>query len=141
MYRMFEEHEKDFGTEKELSAINSIYEDCENISIDYGIMEKSDKVKVILSDFGWSDLGTWGSLSEHLAKDERSNAYVGTLLSDDSNNNVIYSSNKEKLIAIEGCDDLIVVDTDDALLIIPKSREQEIKKLVNTIKEKYNKHA
>ena len=137
MQALFEEHKNDFATERESATIREIYGDCENISIDYGVMEKAPNVAVVLSDFGWSDLGTWGSLYEKLPLDADGNGIAGvTLEAINSRGNIIVSDSvkAEKLIAIHGLDNFIVVDTEDALLICPKAQEQWIKQLVTKMK-------
>lgn len=143
MQTLFQEHANDFGTPAEGDTIRAIYGDCENISIDYGIMEKAPNVAVVLSDFGWSDLGTWGSLHEKLPRDEAGNGVTGAkLLAYDAEGNVIASSSKvdtKKLIAIRGLHDFIVVDTEEALLICPKADEQWIKSLVTELKAQKGK--
>ncbi len=118
--------------------VDSVYENCESISIDYGILEKAENVKVILSDFGWSDLGTWTSLSNHVEVDDSGNGIIGAdVIATDSKGNIIVASNtNNKTVAIKGLDNLIVVDTDDALLICPKSDEQWVKELVSQLKNK-----
>jgi len=143
MQSLFQEHAADFGTPAESATIQSIYGDCENISIDYGIMEKAPNVAVVLSDFGWSDLGTWGSLHEKLPLDEAGNGATGAkLMAYDAEGNVIASNSTKdakKLIAIRGLYDFIVVDTEDALLICPKADEQWIKSLVTQLKAQKGK--
>ena len=138
MQSLFQEHASDFGTPSEPATIQSIYGDCENISIDYGIMEKANNVAVVLSDFGWSDLGTWGSLHEKLPLDDAGNGTTGVrLVAHEAAGNVIASnikSSEKKLIALRGLNDFIIVDTEDALLICPKSEEQWIKQLVTQLK-------
>ena len=137
MQDLFQERARAFSTPGEKSAIQLIYGDCENISIDYGIMEKAPNVAVVLSDFGWSDLGTWGALHEKLALDEQGNGTTGAeLWAHDAAGNVVATDAAEakKLVAIRGLNDFIVVDTNDALLICPKSEEQWIKQLVTEMK-------
>jgi mannose-1-phosphate guanylyltransferase len=139
MQELFEEHSDAFNTSKEKAAIASIYSDCENISIDYGLMEKTPNVSVVLSDFGWSDLGTWGSIHEKLHLDPEGNGTSGVeLIAHESKGNIIVSDargpGKKKLVALRGMDDFIVVDTEDALLVCPKSEEQWIKQLVTDMK-------
>ena len=139
MQNLFQEHADAFGTSQEMETIRAIYGDCENISIDYGIMEKAHNVAVVLSDFGWSDLGTWGSLHEKLEQDSHGNGVSGVhLVAHDSAGNEVAgeASEKKKLIALRGLNDYIVVDTSDALLICPKSDEQWIKQLVTELKAK-----
>lgn len=131
---LFEEGAANFGTEAEDAFIKKTYELCPNISIDYGVMEKASNVFVVLSDFGWSDLGTWGSLYTHLEHDAGGNAIVGpqTMMYDSSN--TIVHVPKDKLVVLQGLDDYIVVDTNDVLLVCKKQDEQKIKQFVNDIK-------
>lgn len=126
-----------YNTDKEKSFIESAYTQCSNISIDYGIMEKANNVYVYAADFGWSDLGTWGSLYTVLEKDYVGNAVVfpkNVVMYDSSN--CIVNTEKEKLVVIKGLDDYIVVDSGDVLLVCPKTQEQEIKQIVADIKMK-----
>lgn len=137
MQDLFQENAAAFAGPEEKSAIQSIYADCENISIDYGIMEKAPNVAVVLSDFGWSDLGTWGSLHEKLPLDEHGNGSTGAdLWAHDAKGNVVVtdSSDSKKIVALRGLENYIVVDTEDALLVCPKSEEQWIKQLVTEMK-------
>ncbi len=134
MHQAFISYADDFGTEREEKAVAEIYGDCENISIDYGVMEKADNVKVVLSSFGWSDLGTWGSLYTLLDKDKHENATVGKLIrTSDASGNIIYAPGS-RLVVVQGLSDSIVVDTKDALLICKKDDEQKIKTIVNELK-------
>lgn len=131
---LFVDIESSLGTGNEAKSIEGVYSVCESISIDYGLLEKAEKVFVVLSDFGWSDLGTWGSLFAQLKKDKSNNAVVG--------NNVIFSNSddnmvsvpEEKLVFLNELNGYIVVDTDDVLLICPKKDEQKIKQIVNDLK-------
>lgn len=124
-----------YYTDKEQTFIATMYPQCENISIDYGIMEKAENVSVVLSDFGWSDLGTWGSLYTHLDKDDKGNGLVGKTLLYESSENVIFNNNTKKLTVIQGLDNYIVVDTKDALLICKRDSEQMIKQFVGDVKK------
>ncbi len=134
MFELFKAKAELFGTSREVETIAEIYGECENISIDYGLMEKANNVKVVLSSFGWSDLGTWGSLYTLLNKDLNGNAIVGDLVRPhQSENNIIYAPNK-RLIVTQGLNGFIVVDTPDALLICLKEDEQKIKTIVNELK-------
>ena len=101
-----------------------------NISIDYAILEKAQNVYILPATFDWNDLGTWGSLHEKLDKDENNNAVVNaTVVLENASNNIIRTDAK-KLIIIDGLNDFIIVDKDDVLLIYPKDKEQDIKKIV-----------
>ena len=96
-------------------------------------MEKADNVHVMQTDFGWSDLGTWGALYDNLPLDNHNNAVVGnSIITYDSHNNMI-SIPKNKLAVIDGVDDCIIVDSGDKLLITKRSHEQNIRKFVNDI--------
>ncbi|HET9056054.1 MAG TPA: sugar phosphate nucleotidyltransferase [Chitinophagaceae bacterium] len=130
-----------FNTPQETEALERIYPQCTNISIDFGIMEKADNVYIIPASFGWSDLGTWNSAYENMPKDYFENAVSGDhVIVIDSTRNIIHADNK-KLLVLQGLDDFIIVDTKDALLICKKDKEQEIKEYVAEVKrnkgEKY----
>lgn len=134
LYQSFEAGAALFGSKGEEAFIKKIYPSCANESIDYGLMEKSSQVYVIPADFGWSDLGTWGSLYEELDTDENSNAIVGKrVLTYDSKGNMIHSAH-DKVTVIEGLQDYIVIDTPQSLLITKMSNEQLIKTFVSDIK-------
>jgi mannose-1-phosphate guanylyltransferase len=125
----------EFNTDREAIAIKHIYKHFESISIDYAILEKAANVKVIPATFDWSDLGTWNSAWENFEKDSAQNAIAGgnTLLVD-ANGCIVHSTDK-KLILVGGVDDLIVVNTPDALLICKKENEQQIKEYLTKVKE------
>ena len=126
-YSAFDEGRELFGTPKEKKFIAKAYAVCKSISIDYGIMEKADNVYVMCTDFGWSDLGTWGSLYEHSLHDENGNAFVsGKIFSHDNNRNII-NIPPNKIAVIQGLSDYIIVDTENGLLIVKKEEEQNIK--------------
>lgn len=126
-----------YNTLEEKSFIEENYPLAENISVDYAIMEKSVNVYVIRADFDWNDLGTWGSLYDKLEKDKDSNAIVNAqvLLADASGNMV--RSAKDKLVVIDGLKDYIIVDKEEVLLIFPKSKEQDIKKVLQRVKDNF----
>ena len=125
-----------YGTDNEIEAITRIYSNCRNISVDYGIMEKAENVFVLTADFGWSDLGTWGSLYEHSPKDNKGNTIDGEniFLYDTSNSVVKFP--KDKIVVLQGLDDFIVVESENILLICKKGDEQMIKNYVNDVKLK-----
>ncbi|MBQ9585391.1 MAG: mannose-1-phosphate guanylyltransferase [Muribaculaceae bacterium] len=123
-----------YGTPQEQEYINEHYSDCPNISIDYAVMEKSSNVFVEKVDFGWSDLGTWGSIYDNSPKNRDGNVTPNTrVLAFESNNNVI-AAKGDKLVVVSGLNGYIVADTPDALLIVPKNDEQKIKNYVNEAK-------
>lgn len=127
-----------YNTAEEADFIKQIYPQCKSISIDFGIMEKANNVLVLLADLGWSDLGTWGSLHEHIDLDKRNNAIVGEkVLTYDCKDNIIMMPDN-KLVVVEGLMDYIVVESDNTLLICKKRSEQKIKQFVNDIKANKN---
>ncbi|MDR2085093.1 MAG: mannose-1-phosphate guanylyltransferase [Bacteroidales bacterium] len=135
---LFERGKSLYGTSLEKEFIEKTYYICESISIDYGIMEKADNVFVYRTDFGWSDLGTWVSLFENSLKTEDNNACIGTdILTLETNNSVVVSHNNDKLIVIQGLNDIIVVDEKDVLLVCNKNDEQKIRNIVDIVKQKY----
>ncbi|HAH56126.1 MAG TPA: mannose-1-phosphate guanylyltransferase [Flavobacterium sp.] len=123
-----------YNTVTEKTFIEENYALAENVSIDYAVMEKAKNVYVLPATFDWNDLGTWGSLHEKLDKDENNNAVVNArVLLQNATSNII-STSKDKLVIIDGLEDYIIVDKDNVLLIYPKSKEQEIKGIVNGLK-------
>ncbi len=135
IHEVFDVEKAHFNSAKESEAIDRIYPQCVNISIDYGIMEKADNVYVIPSSFGWSDLGTWASAYETLEKDYLDNAVAGDqVMIIDATQNMVHADN-QKLVVIQGLEDFIVVDTKDVLLICRKDKEQDIKEYVAEVKK------
>ena len=133
MNNLFYEGYDFYQTADERQFINENYEKAENISIDYAILEKAHNVFVLPATFDWNDLGTWGSLHEKLDKDHNNNAIVNaTVVLENASNNIIRAEGK-KLIVVDGLSDYIIVDKEDTLLIYPKSKEQDIKKIVSKI--------
>jgi mannose-1-phosphate guanylyltransferase len=134
MAEVFEAEKEHFNGTNEKKAIEKIYPQCSNISIDYGIMEKADNVYIIPSSFGWSDLGTWNSAWENMEKDYLDNAAAGNqVMVFDANKNMIHAPN-DKLVLVQGLEDFIVVDTKDVLLICKREKEQEIKEYVSEVR-------
>lgn len=134
MYDLFESGNDYYNTSKEREFIDRVFPGCKNISIDYGIMEKSDNVYVFPADFGWSDLGTWGSLYTHLEMDKNNNGVIGgNVMLYNSSDNIVNVPN-EKLVVLQGLDGYIVVESNDTLLICKKDDEQQIKQFVADVK-------
>ena len=129
MFALFQKGSSCWNTNEEADFIERYYPDAENVSIDYGIMEKADNVFVMATDFGWNDLGTWGSLFDKLPKDESNNALVNTkAYLSNAKNNMISSQSGKKLV-VQGLSDYIIVETEDTIMIFPKSEEQHIKEV------------
>ena len=134
LYQLFEENQDQFNTRSERKQIESIYMQCKSISIDYGVMEKAKNVFTLAADIGWSDLGTWGSLYSYSDKDEEGHVIQGkNVLTYDSKNCVV-NVPKNKLVVLQGMEDMIVVENDDILLICKQEDEQQIKRIVNDVK-------
>jgi mannose-1-phosphate guanylyltransferase len=123
-----------YNTPEEEVYMDKAYPACKSISIDYAIMEKAENVHVFISDFGWSDLGTWGSLFESMQKDNNNNAVMGNNAMVYDSSNCIVNVPDEKLVVLQGLDDYIVSEYNGSLLICHKSQEQQIRKFVNDIK-------
>jgi mannose-1-phosphate guanylyltransferase len=119
------------GTPDWEQALLAGYEAMENISIDYAIMERSDKVLMLAGDFGWNDVGSWEAVYQLQPKDEQGNCFSGPVLTLDSRGCLVHSPHKA--VALIGMNDLVVVDTPDALLICPRERAQEVKKIVELL--------
>ncbi len=137
VFNKFNEGKDLFNTPKEKEFIDACFPVCPNISIDYGIMEKAENVYVITSDFGWSDLGTWGSLHEMAEKDENNNASLNCkALYFESYGNIVAMSDG-KVVVVQGLEDYIVAESDNALLICKKSEEQRIKHFVTEVKFRF----
>lgn len=141
VYELFKRGEGIYNTPAEDEFIKSIYLVCKNISVDYGIMEKAKNVCVYAADFGWSDLGTWGSLYEVSQKDEQKNVVAGNKVKTYNTTGCIINVPKNKAVVLQGMEDYIVVDNDNVLLICKKNSEQQIRQYVNDVEldfgEKY----
>ena len=124
----------DYGTEREKTAIEQVFSECKAISIDYGVMEKADNVYVRCGDFGWSDVGTWGSVYQLSEKDKHENAVVAEACYTYSTERTFISLPKGKIAVVNGLKDYIIVDTPDALLICPRSEEQSIKNFIDDVR-------
>lgn len=129
-----------FYQDEEQQFINNAYAHCKNISIDYGIMEHAEDVYVILSDFGWTDLGTWKSLYEVQDKDENQNVLDGNIMTYDTANSIVKTP-KDKLVVLEGLNDYIVAEFDNVLMICRKGNEQKVKEFVADIKADKDKNS
>lgn len=134
LYKGLKKIENALGTDSEKDIINKVYQEITPISIDYGIMEKTGETLLVRGDFGWSDIGSWNTLWEVWDKDENGNAVKGRFIGIDSSNSLIYSP--DKLVALVGVEDLIVVETADSLLVCKKEASQDVKKLVEMLEEK-----
>lgn len=137
MYELFSRGEGNYNTALETQFIEENYAFSENISIDFGIMEKAVNVFVLPVNFTWNDLGTWSSLYTELKKDSNQNATLdGNVIYIDSANNIVKTQSKKRVV-IQGLNDYIVVEKDDVILICPKNKEQDIKQIRSTVKNEF----
>lgn len=134
IYSAFKNVEQYFDTELEMEKVSQVYSSLNGISIDYGIMERSDDVVVIEGEFGWSDVGSFDSLGSIINPDENLNIVQGNHLGFDTTECVILGN--KRLISTIDINNLIIVDTDDVVLICNKKNAQDIKKMVNELKRK-----
>ena len=133
---LFQSGLESYNTNSEKQFIEVNYAKSENLSIDYAVMENASNVYVLPATFDWNDLGTWSSLHEKLEKDEQNNAVINaTVILENASNNIIRADGK-KLIVVDGLDDYIIVDKDNVLLIYPKSKEQDIKRITSLANKK-----
>ena len=133
MVNVFEKGIYNFGTPEEQDFINDHFVDCPNISIDYGVMEKSPDTFTIPADFGWSDIGTWGSLFTHAKKDEKGNALRGKVVSVENKNTIINIEEGTEAV-VEGLEDYLVAYRDHSLLVCKLHDEQQIKLWIEGLK-------
>ena len=142
MYEILKKIEAEIKGANNQEVIAELYGQMEKISIDYAIAEKMNPkdVLIIKGEFGWRDIGTWDTLYENLLPqaDERKNIVKANAVTQDTSGTMIYG-NKDKLIATIGVDDMVIVDTNDALLVCPKSRAQDVKKIIEELKKRGDK--
>ena len=133
LYQLFASDLSKYGGGEEESFIDNAFNRCEDISIDFAVMEHAKNVSVVLSDFDWSDLGTWGSLTEHLQKDDNTNSIIGNNVFTFNSENCLVNVPKNKLVLLDGLKDYIVVESDDMLMVLKSSNEQELKNYLKVI--------
>lgn len=115
------------------SKLSEVYPGLKKISVDYAVMEHFQNIVTASGSFGWDDVGSWPSIGKHFSPDQDGNIKIGAVASFDSSRNIIVNEGNGGLVALVGCDDLVVVQTGNATLVCPKSRAQDIKKLVQQI--------
>ena len=128
---IFERIQDVMGTPQEQETINKVYPDCDNISIDYAVMENAEEIFVFPADFGWSDLGTWGSLLLQSQRDMYGNGLIGKNIHTFECRNCVVHTTQEKKVILQGLDGYIVAEHDDTLLVCKLSEEQRIKQFQN----------
>jgi len=137
MFQLFSKGNCFYNTPDEANFIKNNYALSQNISIDFGIMEKASNVFVMPVNFDWNDLGTWGSLYSKLSKDENKNATVGgKVVFRNAYNNIVKTQNNKRVV-IQGLNDYIVVEKEDVILICPKNKEQDIKEITNEVQKAF----
>ncbi len=129
---------ENIGSRKESETINRVYCQIKSISIDYGVMEHAQDVVVLKGRFGWTDMGSWDEFYKYCSKDDHENVLVGEHILKDSRGSYIDAPNK--CVAVIGVDNLVVIDTEDALLICPRERAQEVQEIVEIAHRKKMNH-
>lgn len=135
MAETFKEASDAFFSDNEQKAVDTAYAQSTNISIDYGVMEHSQNVYVVLGDFGWSDLGSWNTIYELSEKDNNGNSIQANALVYDTKNTLISANNSNKLIVVQGLQDYLVTECDNVLLICKRNSEQKFRDFVSDVKE------
>lgn len=133
LHRLFCQDLSRYNGPQEPEFMRDSFAACEDISIDFAVMEHAENVSVVLSDFDWSDLGTWGSLTDHLNKDGHANAVVGESVHLFGAENCLVHMPKGKVAILDGLKDYIVVDSDGMLLVLRKEYEQELKNYLKVL--------
>ena len=120
------------GTKQEVEVVSRVFSSLDSVSVDFGLLEHSRNCVVVESgDIGWNDVGSWDAWANHFTPDEHKNLLHGETVVIDSNSCVVYSA--DRLIALLGCEDLVVIDSKDALLVCPRSRVQDVKEVVTEL--------
>lgn len=133
VYDIFSAQPAVYGTDQEVVFLQKAFAACPDISIDFAIMEKAQNVSMILADFDWSDLGTWGSLTTHLQKDEQQNSIIGQNVHAFDTNNCLVNVPANKTVLLDGLQDYIVVDSHDKLMVLRLSNEQKLKEYLKSM--------
>ena len=134
LHQGLQEIRKAIGTASESEVIREVFKKLESISLDYAIMEKTDRAAVIPADIGWSDVGSWTALDDVLDRNASGNVIAGNVIDIDSHDSIIYA--EKRLVATIGLKDVVVVDTPDATLVCSKDRAQDVKKVVEELKKR-----
>ncbi|WP_132040430.1 sugar phosphate nucleotidyltransferase [Caldanaerobacter subterraneus] len=134
LHKALENIRKNFDADDVEKALYDEYSKLESISIDYGVMEKAKNVYVVPGDFGWDDVGSWASIERLYEKDDNGNVIKGNVVSVDTKKSII--TGNERLIATLGIEDVIIVDTEDALLISSKDKAQNVKEILKKLEKK-----
>jgi mannose-1-phosphate guanylyltransferase len=133
IYQIFSAQPKVYGSAQEIAFLKDAFAACPDISIDFAVMEKAQNVSMVLADFDWSDLGTWGSLTTHLDKDTQQNSIIGQNVFAFDSENCLINVPHNKTVLLDGLQDYIVVDTADKLMVLRLSNEQKLKEYLKAM--------
>jgi mannose-1-phosphate guanylyltransferase len=133
IHQIFSAQPEVYGSSQEIAFLQAAFAACPDISIDFAVMEKAKNVSMVLADFDWSDLGTWGSLTTHLHKDEQQNSVIGQNVFAFDSNNCLINVPQNKTVLLDGLQDYIVVDTADKLMVLRLSNEQKLKEYLKAM--------
>jgi mannose-1-phosphate guanylyltransferase len=136
LYQIFFKNNEHYNTDSEELFLRKSFSSCEDISIDYAILEKDPNISIVLSSFDWSDLGTWGSLKSVVEKDSEGNFINGDNVHLFNSKNCVIKSHENKTVLVDGLDDFIVIDTEQRLMILSTENEQELKNYLKKIDKK-----
>lgn len=135
LHELFTANSSAYNTASEQEYVNSCFEECEDISIDFAIMEHAKNADVVLADFDWSDLGTWGSLSTHLQKDESGNSVIGKHAHLFHSKNCIVNVSDDKLVLLDGLENYIVIESENMFMVLRNENEQELKNFLKKLEK------
>ena len=133
IYQIFSAQPEVYGNAQEIAFLKDAFAACPDISIDFAVMEKAQNVSMVLADFDWSDLGTWGSLTTHLDKDKQQNSIIGQNVYAFDSENCLINVPHNKTVLLDGLQDYIVVDTADKLMVLRLSNEQKLKEYLKVM--------
>ena len=136
LYDLFTKEMGKYNTNSEQAMVNQCFADCEDISIDFAVMEHAKNVDVVVATFDLSDLGTWGSLYTHMDQDEHGNAVVGDNVTMIDSKNCIVNVPNDKLVMIQGLENQIIIEADGNLMILSQKDEQDLKKFLPMVQQK-----
>jgi mannose-1-phosphate guanylyltransferase len=135
LHDLFTANESAYNTADEQSYVDACFEQCEDISIDFAIMEHAKNADVVLADFDWSDLGTWGSLNTHLEKDENNNSVIGKHAHLFHSKNCTVNVSDDKLVLLDGLENYIVIESDNRFMVLRNENEQELKNFLKKLEK------
>lgn len=133
IYQIFSAQPEVYGSAQEIAFLKDAFAACPDISIDFAVMEKAQNVSMVLADFDWSDLGTWGSLTTHLDKDTQQNSIIGQNVYAFDSENCLINVPHNKTVLLDGLQDYIVIDTADKLMVLRLSNEQKLKEYLKAM--------